>query len=204
MTERDRLHTMKEGTDGPGMRPTRAGTVDGALEQAVRDGLRESLHDSLHEELSACLREEVRAHTEKQRRTAKLYAASGTLALYAGGALVVAAGLAIALGLPGWAAALIVGVALGGFAMMLRQAARPRPPRTETRTAPPTTVPPMTGGGQTRAGETGAGMPVVPPVTPPDGAQGVPAPPPAPPAGPAPTPAPGTGAPGPEAPHHRG
>ncbi|GAA3819776.1 hypothetical protein GCM10023083_61480 [Streptomyces phyllanthi] len=87
----------------------------------------EHLDKHLVEELAQVAREtvrdELREQTRKQRRTAVLYAASGTVALYAGGALAVTLGLALALGLPGWAAALITAVVLGAVAYALRSAA---------------------------------------------------------------------------------
>ncbi|MFS4093660.1 phage holin family protein, partial [Streptomyces sp. AF1A] len=71
------------------------------------------------------VRDELREQTRKQRRTAMLYAASGAAALYAGGAVALAVGLALATGLPGWAAALITAAVMGVVAYALRGAARP-------------------------------------------------------------------------------
>jgi hypothetical protein len=84
------------------------------------------LVDELAQVARETVRDELREQTRKQRRTATLYAASGAVALYAGGALAVALGLALATGLPGWAAALITAVILGVAAYALRSAARPK------------------------------------------------------------------------------
>jgi hypothetical protein len=78
------------------------------------------------------IRDELREQTRKQRRTAALYAASGGAALYAGAALVLALGLALASVLPGWAAALIAAGVLGAVAHVLRRMARPSAPRPTT------------------------------------------------------------------------
>ncbi|MEU5535726.1 phage holin family protein [Streptomyces sp. NPDC020362] len=92
----------------------------------------EHLDKHLVEELAQVAREtvrdELREQTRKQRRTAMLYAASGAVALYAGGALALALGLGLAAGLPGWAAALITAAILGVIAFVLRGAARPKHP----------------------------------------------------------------------------
>ncbi|MGZ0232055.1 hypothetical protein ACNFR4_06200, partial [Streptomyces sp. CPS1] len=60
----------------------------------------EHLDKELVEELAqvarVTVREELREQTRKQRRTATLYAASGATALYAGGAVALAIGLALA------------------------------------------------------------------------------------------------------------
>ncbi|MEU3524676.1 phage holin family protein [Streptomyces sp. NPDC038707] len=107
------------------------------------------------------VRDELREQSRKQRRTAVLYAASGAVALYAGGAVAVAVGLALASGLPGWAAALVTAALFGVLAYCLRGAAHGRhTPHTPHRViggAPPAT-PPM-----------GLGMPYPPmPQDPPD------------------------------------
>ncbi|MEU1400827.1 phage holin family protein [Streptomyces sp. NPDC005728] len=86
------------------------------------------LVDELAQVARETVRDELREQTRKQRRTAVLYAASGTLALYAGGALALALGLGLAAGLPGWAAALITAAILGVLAHVLRGAAHPRHP----------------------------------------------------------------------------
>ncbi|MFF7750800.1 phage holin family protein [Streptomyces sp. NPDC007971] len=92
----------------------------------------EHLDKHLVEELAQVAREtvrdELREQTRKQRRTAMLYAASGAVALYAGGALALALGLGLAAGLPGWAAALITAAILGVIAFALRGAAHPKHP----------------------------------------------------------------------------
>ncbi|MGW0911334.1 phage holin family protein [Streptomyces sp. NPDC002784] len=84
------------------------------------------LVDELAQVARETIREEVREQTRRQRRTAMLYAASGTVALYAGAALALAAGLALALVLPDWAAALITAALLAVVAYVLRGAARPK------------------------------------------------------------------------------
>ncbi|MBD0841638.1 MULTISPECIES: phage holin family protein [unclassified Streptomyces] len=83
------------------------------------------LVDELAQVARETVRDELRRQTRKQRRTAMLYAASGTVALYAGAALALALGLALALALPDWAAALITAAVLGVVAYVLRGAARP-------------------------------------------------------------------------------
>ncbi|MER5376451.1 phage holin family protein [Streptomyces sp. NPDC002553] len=122
------------------------------------------LVDELAQVARETIREEVREQTRKQRRTAVLYASSGALALYAGAALSLAVGLAFALVLPDWAAALITAAILGVLAYVLREAARPhrrtsgRPDAGAGLAAPPVGTP---------AG--GLGMSVPPmPSTPPD------------------------------------
>ncbi|QHA09128.1 hypothetical protein GQF42_43270 [Streptomyces broussonetiae] len=86
----------------------------------------EHLDKHLAEELAQVARETVRdelhKQTRKQRRSAVLYAASGAAALYAGGAVTVAVGLALAIGLPDWAAALTTGAVLGVASYLLRGA----------------------------------------------------------------------------------
>ncbi|CAL9395075.1 hypothetical protein SUDANB105_01333 [Streptomyces sp. enrichment culture] len=84
------------------------------------------LVDELAQVARETIRDELRQQTRKQRRTAMLYAASGTVALYAGAALALAVGLALALALPDWAAALITAALLGVVAYALRGAARPK------------------------------------------------------------------------------
>jgi len=83
------------------------------------------LVEELTEVARETIREELREQTRRQRRRAALYAASGAVALYAGAALATALGLALATGLPGWAAALITAAVLGVAAWLLRGAARP-------------------------------------------------------------------------------
>ncbi|MEU5044177.1 phage holin family protein [Streptomyces griseorubiginosus] len=89
------------------------------------------LVDELAQVARETVRDELREQTRKQRRTAMLYAASGAAALYAGAALTLAVGLALALGLPDWAAALITAGILGAVAYVLRGAARPGGSRPE-------------------------------------------------------------------------
>ena len=84
------------------------------------------LADELAQVARETIRDELRQQTRKQRRTAMLYAASGTVALYAGAALALAVGLALDLVMPDWAAALITAAILGAVAYALRGAARPK------------------------------------------------------------------------------
>jgi hypothetical protein len=155
------------------------------------------LVDELAQVARETVRDELREQTRKQRRKATLYAASGAAALYAGAALALTVGLALAVVLPDWTAALITAALLGVVAYLLRGAARPGsghadgPDRTLGGTAP---------GGP----PSGLGMPYppMPPVAP-GGATGAPG---------AGTPAPGGSRPAaprqddidPEAPHGRG
>ncbi|NKQ25044.1 phage holin family protein [Streptomyces galbus] len=83
------------------------------------------LVDELAQVARETIREELREQTRRQRRTALLYAASGAVALYAGAAVALAVGLALDIGLPDWAAALITAVILGAVAFFLRNVARP-------------------------------------------------------------------------------
>ncbi|WP_420709179.1 phage holin family protein, partial [Streptomyces sp. AS58] len=83
------------------------------------------LADELAQVAREAIRDELRRQTREQRRTAALYAAAGAVALYAGAALALAVGLALAAGMPDWAAALITAVILGIAAHLLRGAARP-------------------------------------------------------------------------------
>ncbi|MFE5394581.1 phage holin family protein [Streptomyces sp. NPDC056568] len=87
------------------------------------------LVDELAQVARETVRDELREQTRKQRRKATLYAASGAAALYAGAALALAVGLVLAIGLPGWAAALITAALLGVAAYLLRSAARPHASR---------------------------------------------------------------------------
>lgn len=93
------------------------------------------LVDELAQVAREAVRDELRDQTRKQRRTAALYAMSGAVALYAGAALALTLGLALAEGLPGWAAALISAAVLGALAYALRNMARPGPSRTHPRPA---------------------------------------------------------------------
>ncbi|MFI2437009.1 phage holin family protein [Streptomyces sp. NPDC018693] len=156
------------------------------------------LVDELAQVARETVRDELREQGRRRRRTAMLYAASGAVALYAGAALAVALGLALAAGLPDWAAALITAAVLGVVAYALRGAARPsasRPiPEREAGLAA------SAGRGAAPGDAFGAGHPPVPPVAP-GGVAGV---------GPAPAGAPGAAPPAPppgdidpEAPHHR-
>ena len=119
----------------------------------------EHLDKQLVEELAQVAREtvrdELREQTRKQRRTAMLYAASGAVALYAGGALALALGLGLAAGLPGWAAALITAGVLGVIAFALRGAAHPKHPH-------PSTAGHVVGGTPPPAPPSGLGVPYPP------------------------------------------
>ncbi|CAM5246859.1 hypothetical protein SALBM135S_09888 [Streptomyces alboniger] len=184
----DPRHVVSPVTPLPAGRPGYPGAMTG-FEKTTPTGLDKQPFDKvLTDELVRTIREELRAElreqTSKQRRKATLYAASGAAALYAGAAVALAAGLALALGLPGWAAALIMGVLLGLAAVLLRGAAHPRSGQR------------VPGAGQyADPGEpdaaAAAGTSAFPGVTP--GGPGVPAPPPMPPSTPAPG---GPGTPG--------
>jgi len=106
------------------------------------------------------IREELREQTRRQRRTAMLYAASGALALYAGAAVAVAAGLALGIGLPDWAAALITAAVLGAAAYLVRNAAKPRPAR------PGEAHGPLAGNAPSGTSGTARQYPPVPPMPP--------------------------------------
>lgn len=97
--------------------------------------LDKNLVDELAQVAREAVRDELREQTRKQRRAAALYATSGAVALYAGAALALTLGLALAEGLPGWAAALITAAVLGALAYALRNMARPGPSRTHPRPA---------------------------------------------------------------------
>ncbi|MFB8771634.1 phage holin family protein [Streptomyces broussonetiae] len=144
--------------------------------------LDKQLVDELAQVTRETVRDELHRQARQQRRKAALYAASGAVALYAGAALALTVGLALAAGLPDWAAALITAVILAAIAYLLRGAARPRPEH-----------PAGTATGEDRVhGAT-------PPVGPPGGLGSVPYP-------PMPPTAPGAPRPeetDPENPHHR-
>ncbi|MGW2718492.1 phage holin family protein [Streptomyces sp. NPDC001492] len=157
------------------------------------------LVDELAQVARETVRDELREQTRKQRRRAMLYAASGAVALYAGAALALTVGLALAIGLPDWAAALITAVILGVVAYVLRGAARPSASRPTPEPAAASQGDPVVGGRAPAAPPTGPGTPYppMPPVAPggPGGAAGEPG---------------GTGTPlprqddiDPEQPHHR-
>ncbi|MFF9898362.1 phage holin family protein [Streptomyces longispororuber] len=112
------------------------------VHEAVRASLRESLRTELRDELSAQLADVAR----KQRRRASLYAAAGVTALYAGAAAALTLGLVLALGLPGWAAALIVTALLAVAAVLLRNAARPTRPGAQAHTSRPEVAAPAAPG----------------------------------------------------------
>ncbi|MFF8403367.1 phage holin family protein [Streptomyces sp. NPDC014846] len=122
----------------------------------------EHLDKHLVEELAQVAREtvrdELREQSRKQRRTAMLYAASGATALYAGAAVALAVGLALAIGLPGWAAALITAAIMGVAAFLLRGAARPGHGQHHTPHAPHHVI----GGTPPPGPPSGLGMPYPP------------------------------------------
>ncbi|MDQ0937027.1 phage holin family protein [Streptomyces turgidiscabies] len=120
------------------------------------------LVDELAQVAREAVRDELRDQTRKQRRTAALYATSGAVALYAGAALALTLGLALAEGLPGWAAALITAAVLGALAYALRDMARPGP----SRTRPPAGSVGAAGDPPAAAPRGGPGAPPVPPVPP--------------------------------------
>ncbi|MBB4703259.1 phage holin family protein [Sphaerisporangium siamense] len=97
----------------------------------------------LSEDVSRLVRDEIRLATMELGRKGKraglgagLFGGAGVMALYGGGALVATAILALALVLPGWLAALIVGVALLIVAALMalmgkEQVSRATPPLPE-------------------------------------------------------------------------
>jgi hypothetical protein len=155
------------------------------------------LVDELAQVARETIRDELREQTRRQRRKAMLYAASGAVALYAGAAVALAVGLALDIGLPGWAAALITAAILGAVAYLLRGAARPHTP---SRPTPEREGEPRAAGA--RPGEGLGGLPTAGP----GGGPGAPYPPvpPVPPQVPAPgAPEPGAEEIDPANPHHR-
>ncbi|MGW7239473.1 phage holin family protein [Streptomyces sp. NPDC054804] len=140
--------------------------------------LDKDLVDELAQVARETVRDELRQQGRKRRRAALLYGASGAVALYAGAAVASAVGLALAIVLPGWAAALVTAGILGVVAYLLREAGRPSRPHAPRRVI----------GGTAPAGPpSGLGLPYppmpaqppVPPITPvtpltPDAGQDVP------------------------------
>ncbi|MGN9820381.1 phage holin family protein [Streptomyces sp. SD11] len=124
------------------------------------------LADELAQVARDAIREELREQTRKQRRTAALYAASGAVALYAGAALALTVGLALAIGLPDWAAALITAAVLGALAYVLRNAARPSASRPAAGGAPQAPGDGVTAGTVPGAPADGPAVPPMPPVAP--------------------------------------
>ncbi|MEW1778775.1 phage holin family protein [Streptomyces sp. NPDC086777] len=90
--------------------------------------LDKDLVDELAQVARETVRDELREQGRKRRRAAMLYGASGAVALYAGAAVALAVGLAWAIVLPAWAAALVTAVILGAVAYALREAGRPKRP----------------------------------------------------------------------------
>ncbi|GGN30090.1 phage holin family protein [Streptomyces fuscichromogenes] len=121
--------------------------------------LDKDLVDELAQVARETVRDELREQGRKRRRAAVLYGASGAVALYAGAAVALAVGLAWAILLPGWAAALVTAAMLGAVAYALREAGRPRRPHAPHRVV----------GGTAPAGPPGGlGLPYPPmPGTPP-------------------------------------
>ncbi|WBB58215.1 hypothetical protein O7599_21490 [Streptomyces sp. WMMC500] len=112
MTDKQRTRTQQD---------ERTGLEPEPLRTAVREGIRAAREE---------VRDDLRAELWRppMRRTARLYAAAGTVALYAGGAAVALLVLLLALVMPAWAAALVITVALTAAAATLRNLARsPRP-----------------------------------------------------------------------------
>ncbi|MEV5954884.1 phage holin family protein [Streptomyces sp. NPDC051987] len=136
--------------------------------------LDKDLVDELAQVARETVRDELREQGRKRRRAALLYGASGAVALYAGAAVALAVGLAWAILLPAWAAALVTAVILGAVAYGLREAGRPTRPHAHA---------PQRVAGETAPGgpPSGLGLPYPPMPT-------------------APPPAPRTD---PESPHHR-
>ncbi|MFF8532779.1 phage holin family protein [Streptomyces sp. NPDC015532] len=136
----------------------------------------EHLDRELVDELTLVARETVRDELREQavdkRRTAALYAASGAAALYAGAALVLALGLALASAMPGWAAALVAAAVLAAAAYALRGMARPSRPRPATGDLDALTPPGRVIGGHAPASPPGGMGLMYPPI--PSGAPDVP------------------------------
>ncbi|MFF7467883.1 phage holin family protein [Streptomyces sp. NPDC008092] len=97
--------------------------------------LDKDLVDELAQVARETVRDELREQGRKRRRAAVLYGASGAVALYAGAAVALAVGLAWAILLPAWAAALVTAVILGAVAGALREAGRPKRPHAPHRVA---------------------------------------------------------------------
>lgn len=99
---------------------TRGETGEAAVDPVVR-----AVGGELRAELRAA-KDEIVAELRRppRPRTARLYAAAGAAALYAGGALTALLVLLFDLAVPGWVAALVVTVLLGGLAVALRSLAR--------------------------------------------------------------------------------
>ncbi len=115
--------------------------------------LDKALVDELAQVARETVRDELREQSRKRRRAATLYAASGAVALYAGGAVALAVVLAWAYVLPGWAAALVTAVILAVVAYALREAARPSRPHAPHR---------VVGGTAPAAPPSGLGLPYPP------------------------------------------
>jgi hypothetical protein len=123
--------------------------------------LDKELVDELAQVARETVRDELREQGRKRRRAAVLYGASGAVALYAGAAVALAIGLAWAILLPAWAAALVTAVILGVVAYALREAGRPKRPHAPHRVVGGTAPLGPPGG-------IGLGLPYPPmPVTPP-------------------------------------
>ncbi|MFJ3336974.1 phage holin family protein [Streptomyces sp. NPDC086766] len=122
------------------------------------------LVDQLAQVAREAVRDELSRQARERRRSATLYAASGAAALYAGAALALTVGLVLALGLPGWVAALITAAILAGVAYALRNAARPSAAgyASSAPTGPTAETAAGTAAGPGRAGGAGATAPAGP------------------------------------------
>jgi hypothetical protein len=145
MSEQQRAHRDRDserggstGTGSPGdiSHPEGAGDPgdDPSLTQLIHD-LTELVPRLIRDELALAV-SELREKGRSARRGAGLFSAGGVLALYGGAAVGTAAVLGLAEYVPGWLAALIVGVVLLAVAGVLavlarRQIARAVPPAPE-------------------------------------------------------------------------
>lgn len=83
-----------------------------------------NLPEQLSQVVRDAIKDELREQTRKQRRAARMYAGAGAAGLYGGAALTAFLLLVLAMALPYWAAALIVGLLLVGAAVVLSRSAR--------------------------------------------------------------------------------
>ncbi|QCX80036.1 hypothetical protein C9F11_32250 [Streptomyces sp. YIM 121038] len=127
MTASDHPHRPfgRSSTSAPGQKATGLASPETALSDALAQVVHEAVRASLREAVRTELPSQLADAAREQRRRASLYAAAGVAALYAGAAAALTLGLAVAVGLPGWAAGLIVTVLLAAVAVVLRNAARP-------------------------------------------------------------------------------
>ncbi|MFI6866638.1 phage holin family protein [Nocardia sp. NPDC050406] len=104
--------------DTEGFRPLDAGRaveLSGAITDQVRDVVREQIELALRETFG---------RIPRLGASAKLRVAAGVLALYAGGTLIAAIVLLLALVIPAWASALIIAAVLAAAAAVLRAKAK--------------------------------------------------------------------------------